>query len=136
VSRQSDGDLSAYDTLGPFFQGRGPEQRLDTEREQFRLLAEALPQMVWTTGPDGSHDYFNRRWYEYTGLSFEESRGTGWHRAFHPEDLPESLRCWARSLDTGEPYEVEFRCRRLDGVWRWFLARAIPMHDAQVRVVR
>jgi PAS domain S-box-containing protein len=136
VSRQSDGDLSAYDTLGPLFTARGPEQRLDTEREQFRLLAEALPQLVWTTGPDGLHDYFNRRWYEYTGLSVEESLGVGWQRAFHPEDMPETLRRWAHSLATGEPYEVEYRCRRLDGIWRWFLGRAIPMHDAQGRIVR
>ncbi len=136
MSRQSDGDLSAYDTLGPLFTARGPEQRLDTEREQFRLLAEALPQLVWTTGPDGLHDYFNRRWYEYTGLSVEESLGVGWQRAFHPEDMPETLRRWAHSLATGEPYEVEYRCRRLDGIWRWFLGRAIPMHDAQGRIVR
>ncbi|HEX8435321.1 PAS domain-containing sensor histidine kinase [Archangium sp.] len=136
MSRQSDGDLSAYDTLGPFFNARGSEQRLDTEREQFRLLAEALPQIVWTAGPDGLHDYFNRRWYEYTGLSPEETQGEGWQRAFHPEDMPETLRRWAHSLATGEPYEVEYRCRRLDGIWRWFLGRAIPVHDPQGRIVR
>ncbi|MGZ3459662.1 MAG: PAS domain-containing protein, partial [Archangium sp.] len=136
MSRQSDGDVSAYDSLPSLFGSTGPEQRLDTEREQFRVLAEALPQIVWTARPDGVQDYLNRRWYEYTGMSFDESRGDAWKRAFHPEDMPEAEKRWNQSLATGEPYEVEYRCRRLDGVWRWFLGRAIPLHDAQGRVVR
>jgi PAS domain S-box-containing protein len=136
VSRQSDGDLTAYAPLHSLFGATGPEQRLDTEREQFRLLAEALPQIVWTSRPDGVQDYLNRRWYEYTGLTHEESRGEGWKQAFHPEDMPEAEKRWAHSLATGEPLEVEYRCRRLDGVWRWFLCRAIPVHDPQGRIVR
>ncbi len=136
MSRQPDGDVTAYDPLDPLFGIPSSEQRLDTERDQFRLLAEALPQVVWTARPDGLADYLNRRWYEYTGLSFEESEGTGWHQAFHPEDMPEATRRWQHSLATGEPFEVEYRCRRLDNVWRWFLGRAIPVHDPQGRIVR
>ncbi|HYO58987.1 PAS domain-containing sensor histidine kinase [Archangium sp.] len=136
MSRQSDGDLTVYDPLHSVFGATGPEQRLDTEREQFRLLAEALPQIVWTARPDGVQDYLNRRWYEYTGLTHEESLGNGWMRSFHPEDMPEAEKRWRHSLATGEPFEVEYRCRRLDGAWRWFLNRAIPVHDAQGRIVR
>ncbi|HEX8820990.1 MAG TPA: ATP-binding protein [Archangium sp.] len=136
MSGQSDGDLTAYDPLSPLFDASGAEQRLGAERDPFRQLAEALPQIVWTARPDGLHDYLNRRWYEYTGMSFEESKGLGWYGAFHPEDMPEAARRWNHSVTTGEPYEVEYRCRRLDGVWRWFLGRAIPVRDAQGHIVR
>ena len=136
MSHQSDGAPSAYDTPSPLFDAPRSERRREAEREPFRQLAEALPQIVWTTGPDGLFDYLNRRWYEYTGLSHEESLGQGWQRALHPDDLPEASRLWSHSLATGEPYEVEYRCRRLDGVWRWFLGRAIPVRAAQGHIVR
>jgi len=136
VSRPLDGDLNAQRLLRSPLGGPGQEQRLDTEREQFRQLAEALPQIVWTARPDGVQDYLNQRWFEYTGLSIEESLGDAWMRAFHPDDLPEHEARWRHSLATSEPLEVEKRCRRLDGVWRWFLVRAIPVRDPQGRVVR
>jgi PAS domain S-box-containing protein len=136
VSRPLDGDVTAQAALRLARAAPGPEQRLDTERELFRQLAEALPQIVWTAGPDGVQEYLNQRWFQYTGLSTEESRGDAWMRAFHPDDLPEHELRWRRSLATGEPLEVEKRCRRLDGVWRWFLIRAIPVHDPQGRIIR
>ena len=136
MSRPLDGDVTAQASLRPPLGAPGPEQRLDTERELFRQLAEALPQIVWTAGPDGVQEYLNQRWFQYTGLSQEESRGDAWMRAFHPDDLPEHELRWSRSLATGEPLEVEKRCRRLDGMWRWFLIRAIPVHDPQGRVIR
>jgi PAS domain S-box-containing protein len=137
VSLPSDNDLSHPGSLRAIFGGGGQqEQRLNTEREQFRLLAEALPQIVWTARADGVQDYLNRRWFQYTGLSAEESRGDAWMRAFHPEDLLEYEQRWRHSLATSEPFEAESRCRRLDGVWRWFLARAIPVQDPQGRVIR
>ncbi|MET0406464.1 MAG: PAS domain-containing protein, partial [Cystobacter sp.] len=136
MSLPSDNDLTPPDSLQTLFGGGGQEQRLETEREQFRLLAEALPQIVWTSRADGVQDYLNRRWFQYTGLSEEDSQGEAWMRAFHPEDLPEHEKRWRHSLRTGEPFEAESRCRRLDGVWRWFLARAIPVQDAQGHVIR
>ncbi|ATB31245.1 PAS domain-containing sensor histidine kinase [Melittangium boletus] len=136
MSRPLDGDLNAQRLLRSPLGGPGQEQRLDTEREQFRQLAEALPQIVWTARPDGVQDYLNQRWFEYTGLSAEESQGDAWMRAFHPDDLPEHETRWRHSLATSEPFEVEKRCRRLDGVWRWFLVRAIPVRDPQGRVIR
>ncbi|MCP3136037.1 GAF domain-containing protein [Pyxidicoccus xibeiensis] len=99
-------------------------------------IAESIPQLIWITRPDGYHEYYNQRWYEYTGLTPEQTEGTGWRRAFHPDDLVEAGRRWEHSLRTGEPYEVEYRCRRHDGVWRWFLGRAHPVRDEQGRVRR
>jgi PAS domain S-box-containing protein len=104
--------------------------------DAFRQLAEAIPQLVWTTRPDGYHDYYNQRWYEYTGTTPDQSQGEGWQGPFHPEDMPETLRRWRHSLATGELYETEYRCRRYDGVYRWFLGRAHPVRDDSGRIVK
>lgn len=82
-----------------------------------------------TTNPKGHHDWFSRRWYEYTGMSVEESAGEGWALAFHPEDVPEAERRWRHCLATGEQYTTEYRCKRHDGEWRWMLGRALPLRD-------
>ncbi|WP_082207316.1 PAS domain-containing protein [Corallococcus macrosporus] len=97
---------------------------------------DAFPQLVWVARADGHHEYYNARWYAYTGLTPEASRGGGWRRAFHPEDLEEADRRWAHALRTGEPYEVEYRCRRHDGVWRWHLGRAHPLRDDSGRIIQ
>jgi PAS domain S-box-containing protein len=107
----------------------------DTEAT-FQQLAETIPQLVWTTRPDGYHDYFNQRWYEYTGRAPGSTLGEGWRLPFHPDDVPEAGRRWQHSLRTGEPYEVEYRCQRHDGVYRWFLGRARPVRDAEGRVIK
>lgn len=75
------------------------------------------------------HDWFSRRWYDYTGLSVEQSIGLGWQNPFHPDDMPETLKRWSHSLETGDEYSVEYRCRRFDGAWRWMLGRALPLRD-------
>ncbi|WP_163989720.1 GAF domain-containing protein [Pyxidicoccus caerfyrddinensis] len=99
-------------------------------------IAESIPQLIWIARPDGYHEYYNAPWYEYTGLTPEQTAGAGWRRAFHPDDLVEAGRRWDHSLRTGEPYEAEHRCRRHDGAWRWFLGRARPVRDDSGRVVR
>ncbi|KAK4165715.1 putative signal transduction histidine-protein kinase [Cladorrhinum sp. PSN259] len=99
------------------------------DEERFRLICDTMPQLVWTTTPEGQHDFYNNRWYTYTGLSEEESLGTGWVNPFHPDDMPETRRRWQHSLKTGEPYVVEYRCRSKEGEWRWFLGRALPLKD-------
>ncbi|AKQ69285.1 Phytochrome, two-component sensor histidine kinase [Myxococcus hansupus] len=104
--------------------------------DAFQQVAESIPHLVWVTRADGRHEYFNARWFAYTGLSPEGSVGTGWERAFHPDDLEEANRRWAHSLRTGEPYEVEYRCRRHDGVWRWHLGRAQPVRDDGGRILK
>ncbi|KAK4237506.1 putative signal transduction histidine-protein kinase [Achaetomium macrosporum] len=102
---------------------------------RFRLICDTMPQLIWTATPDGTHDFFNSRWHSYTGLSKEESRGWGWQKAFHPEDLPETERRWKHSLGTGEPYSTEYRCRSKDGEWRWFLGRALPLKNNQTGII-
>ncbi|HZH03953.1 MAG TPA: PAS domain S-box protein [Myxococcaceae bacterium] len=109
---------------------------LKESEERFRTLAEAIPQLVWTTRPDGFHDYYNRRWYEYTGTQYSDTQGEGWQGPFHPDDLPEANQRWRHSLATGEPYSVEYRCRRYDGEWRWFLGQALPLRNERGQITR
>ncbi len=102
-----------------------------------RLLADALPQLVWSTRPDGFHDYFNQRWYDYTGTTPQQTQGEGWAALLHPDDVPRTQDRWQRALQTGEPYEMEYRFKRAsDGAYRWFLARALPIKDDAGRVTR
>ena len=103
---------------------------------RYRGLADAMPQIVWATKPDGYHEFYNRQWYEYTGLDFEHTKGEGWNSVFHPDDRKLAWDQWQRSLATGQPYEVEYRCRRHDGEYRWFLGRALPQRDEQGEIVR
>lgn len=100
------------------------------------MLADTLPQMVWITRPDGYHKYYNRYWFEYTGLTYEEAKGTGWNILLHPDDVERSVQRWTRSLQTGEAYEVEYRFRRAsDGAYRWFLGRALPRLDEDGTII-
>ncbi|KAI8626713.1 hypothetical protein F5Y19DRAFT_478198 [Xylariaceae sp. FL1651] len=103
----------------------------EADDERFKLMCDTMPQMVWTTTPDGLHDFFNNRWYDFTGLSPEDSLGLGWKNPFHPDDMPVTLRKWKRSLETGEPYFTEYRCLSQEGEWRWMLGRALPLRDKE-----
>ena len=98
-------------------------------------LPKSLPQIVWLASADCCVGYQNRRWCEYTGLSSADSMGFGWKRAFHADDLPETLRRWERAVRVGEPCELAFRLRRSDGVYRWFQGRAEPLLDDDNRPV-
>jgi len=96
----------------------------------FRSLAGAMPGIIWTARPDGYNDFFNERWFEYSGLTYEQSEGSGWSAIVHPDDIDPTLATWEHSLKTGEPYEVEYRFRRAsDGTYRWFLGRGNPILD-------
>ncbi|GAC1306610.1 MAG: hypothetical protein NVSMB21_09550 [Vulcanimicrobiaceae bacterium] len=101
-----------------------------------QTLADSIPQMVWVTRADGYHELYNRRWYEYTGLSAAESYADGWSRVLHPDDYTRTLALWHHSLATGDPYEIEYRFRRSDGVFRWFLGSARAARDATGEIVR
>lgn len=101
----------------------------EREEERFKLICDTMPQLVWTATPDGMHDFFNTRWYNYTGLTPEQSLGAGWKNPFHPDDTPLAMARWKHSLETGEPYVTEYRCRSRDGEWRWMLGRALPLKN-------
>jgi diguanylate cyclase (GGDEF)-like protein/PAS domain S-box-containing protein len=102
----------------------------------FHTLAKAVPEIIWTTDPAGSLDFFNSRWYRYTGLNPEQSRESGWKAMLHPDDLPASAAKWEYSLATGDPYEIEYRLRRADGNYRWFLSRANPVRDEKGKIIK
>jgi PAS domain S-box-containing protein len=106
------------------------EGELRASELRYRALADAMPQLVWATDENGSHFYYNRRWYEYTGLSEEESLGFGFTNALHPDDKERTLAAWERAWRAGEGYEIEYRFySRPLGVYRWFLGRAEPVRD-------
>jgi PAS domain S-box-containing protein len=103
--------------------------------DRLRLAIDALPALVWSKLPDGSADFLNQRFREYTGLSEEEGLGWGWMRnAFHPEDQLEEE--WRAAFVAGEPFEKEARIRRADGAYRWFLLRAAPLRDERGNVLK
>jgi len=103
---------------------------------RFNTLADALPHMVWSALPDGDHDYFNARWYEFTGVPPGSTDGEGWNGMFHPDDRERAWTVWRRSLETGEPYEIEYRLRHRSGEYRWTLGRAMPVRGSDGRIVR
>ncbi len=103
---------------------------------RFRTLADTMPQMVWSTQPDGFHDYYNARWYEFTGVPAGSTDGEGWAGMFHPDDQDRAWAVWQHSLATGEPYQTEYRLRRHDGQYRWTLGRALPIFDDTGAIVR
>ena len=103
---------------------------------RFRHLAEAIPQIVWATTADGYCDYQNRRWFDYSGMTAEESAGAGWMEAVHPEDRARLGPAWTQTFEGNKGFEFEYRLRRADGVFRWFLARAEPICDDEDKVVR
>ena len=102
----------------------------------FHALADTMPQMVWSTLPDGSHDYFNARWYEFTGVPEGSTDGEGWAGMFHEDDQPNTWKVWSHSLATGEPYEVEYRLRHRSGEYRWMIGRALPIRNPDGTIQR
>lgn len=103
--------------------------------ERTRFMLDAMPQKVWTADSAGKVGFFNRRWLEYAGLEPEALRDWGWQRIVHPEDWPENLRVWRRSIDTGEDFELEHRLLRADGAYRWHLSRGVAQRGEDGRVV-
>ncbi len=111
-------------------------QAAEATATQFRALAEALPNQVWTATPDGALDWFNARALGYAGKTDDAMAGAGWTGIVHPDDLDRASTAWAGSLATGADYTVEFRIRRADGAYRWHLVSALPIRDEDGRVLR
>jgi PAS domain S-box-containing protein len=102
----------------------------------YRLIAETIPHLVWTARADGGLDFFNARCHEYTGLDAGALQGWGWKSVVHWQDWERCLATWTRALQTGERYEIEYRLRRADGVYRWHHGTAVPVRGADGRIVR
>lgn len=103
---------------------------------KFRAIANSIDQMVWSTLPDGYHDYYNDRWYEYTGVPHGSTDGAAWNGMFHPDDQERAWSVWHQSLATGERYRIEYRLRHRSGRYRWVLGSAQPVRDERGEITR
>src|SRR5258706_7618064 len=104
--------------------------------QDIRLVVDTIPTLAWSAAPDGSAEFFNQRWLDYTGLSAEQALGSGWEVAIHPDDLPRILEIFREALSSVKPYDVEGRFRRFDGEFRWFLFRGSPLRDRSGKVAK
>ena len=102
---------------------------LSQSEAKFRIITDAMPQMVWSALPDGYHDYYNEQWYRYTGMPPGSTNGTGWNDVFHPDDRARAWDAWRDCLASGKVYEIQYRLRHHSGVYRWVLGRALPVRD-------
>lgn len=102
---------------------------------RFRTMTEAMPQMVWSTQPDGYHEYYNQKWYDFTGVHAGSTDGEGWNNIVHPEEQAAAWEIWQHSLHTGEAYEIQYRLRHHSGQYRWTLARALPVRDNSGEII-
>jgi PAS domain S-box-containing protein len=105
--------------------------------QELKFMADSVPEMIWTTGADGKPDYYNQHWIDYTGMTIQETIDLGWDSIMHPDDRDRCLKVWADAVNTGDPYEVEYRFKRAsDGAYKWHLGRALPMKDESGKVVK
>jgi two-component system CheB/CheR fusion protein len=113
------------------------EDAIRAQEAKLRFLTESMPQIVWAAGPDGGLDYYNERWFRYTGMTLEQTQGWGWGPVLHPDDLENTIRTWNHSVQTGEPLEIEYRfLRASDDTYRWHLGRAVPLRDAHGAIIK
>ncbi|MEO7494430.1 MAG: PAS domain S-box protein [Massilia sp.] len=112
------------------------EAALRESEAKFRTIANAMPQMVWSTLPDGFHDYYNQQWYAFTGMPEGSTDGDGWAAIFHPDDRGRARELWRHSLASGDIYEVQYRLRHHSGQYRWTLGRAMPVRDESKKIIR
>ncbi|AXI61152.1 PAS domain-containing sensor histidine kinase [Pseudomonas kribbensis] len=109
---------------------------VSSSEERLRGIIDAVPGFVWSASPEGSVGFVNRRWCDYTGMSLEEACGDGWVASIHPDDAPGLGGYWQALLHSGDAGEYEARLKRFDGIYRWFLIRAVPQRDETGRIVR
>jgi PAS domain S-box-containing protein len=119
-----------------FLERKRAEEGLRRSEERYRILADTVPVIVFSTMGDGRGTYCNERWFEYTGMTAEASQDSGWMSAVHPGDAREHEADWLRKLGRGEPFRLEVRLRRADGRYRWHAIRAVPWRDGRGEIVR
>ena len=111
-------------------------RQLQRESKQLRDVIDTIPGYVWSARPDGSVDFINRRWLEFSGVSLENALGRGWEAAVHPDDLARFMGDWRTAVASGEAMESEARVRRADGHYRWLLVRNVPQRDQAGKIVK
>lgn len=112
------------------------EAALRDSEERFRAITNSVDQMIWSTRPNGFHDFYNQRWYDYTGVPVGSTDGEGWNGMFHPDDQARAWEVWNGCLGSGDPYHIEYRLRHRSGHYRWVLGRAQPVRDADGKITR
>ena len=112
------------------------EEAVRENERQLRTLADAVPQLVWMADAEGYIFWYNQRWYDYTGTTPEQMEGGGWQSVHDPEVLPKVTERWRASIETGEPFEMEFPLKSAEGVFRWFLTRVNPLRNSQGLITR
>ncbi|MDO9418094.1 PAS domain S-box protein [Pararhizobium sp.] len=112
------------------------EQKLRESEGQLKAITNSIDQMIWSTRPDGFHDYYNDRWYEFTGVPYGSTDGEAWNGMFHPDDQARAWAVWTKCLATGEPYHIEYRLRHHSGTYRWVIGRANSVRDEEGRITR
>ena len=127
--------LKWYGTHTDVHQQRQLQEQVLASQARFQQMLETLPQLAWTARPDGNLNYYNQRWYDLTGATFNQLRDQGWQHFIHPDDYTETLRRWQHSLATGQAFETELRWRDRHGHYRWFLARGEAVRDKNGEVV-
>lgn len=114
---------------------KGEEEALLESERFYRNLGELSPLLLWKCMPDGLNTYFNQRWTAYTGLTKEQCSGRGWDAPFHPDDKVRAWKAWNSSIERGEIYQIECRLKSVQGKYRWFLIKGIPLFDSHGKVV-
>lgn len=112
------------------------ETALRESEERFRAITDSIDQMIWSTRPNGHHDYYNQRWYDFTGVPQGSTDGEAWNGVFHPDDQDRAWSTWRHCLATGEPYHIEYRLRHRSGDYRWVLGRAQPVKNDAGEITR
>lgn len=111
-------------------------EKFELKVRELEQVSEAIPQLVWKTGVKGNANYFNRQWYEYTGLSPAQSLQEGWNSAIHPDDQEQALSALQHSLNTGQPFQHELRLLSAEGIYHWFIAMAVPFRNYKGEIVQ
>ncbi|WP_071189726.1 PAS domain S-box protein [Trichormus sp. NMC-1] len=112
-------------------------EALQESELNFRTLADTMPQIFWAARPDGWLEYYNQRWFDYTGMTLEQTQGWGWEQVLHPDDFQMCMDLWCESIRTGKIYQIEYRFRRAsDGQYRWHLGRAFPLRNDKGQIMK
>ncbi|MDB6109438.1 MAG: hypothetical protein JWR69_1188 [Pedosphaera sp.] len=135
--RKATGELAGFvAVIQDVTQRKQAEEAVRETEARFRALAENIPQHAWMTNPDGWIFWYNQRWFDYTGATFEQAQGWGWQQVHHPDHVERVTGGFKCALESGEPWEDTFPLRGRDGQYRWFLSRAFPIHDEHGKVTR
>jgi PAS domain S-box-containing protein len=135
--REPSGEVSRLVAVSRDVSGRiEVETKLRDSETRFHAIVNSIDQMIWSTRPDGYHDFYNDRWYEFTGVPAGSTDGEAWNGMFHPDDQERAWAVWRHSLSTGDPYHIEYRLRHHSGEYRWVIGRAQCVRDDHGAIVR